>query len=76
MAHRSNPVIECTLSFQKVYCDISTGSYRPVEILHDGPTFKPVRSIGSLRSKEAENNTGEENSDDNKEPPQKKMKNI
>lgn len=44
------------------------------EILHDDPTFKPVCSIGSLRSKEAENDTGEENSNDNKDPPQKKMK--
>lgn len=44
------------------------------EILHDDPTFKAVCSIGFLWSKEAENDTGDENSYDNKDHPQKKIK--
>lgn len=44
------------------------------EILHDDPTFKAVCSIDFLWSKEAENDTGGENSEDNKDPPQKKIK--
>lgn len=44
------------------------------EILHDDPTFKAVCSINFLWSKEAENDTGGENSEDNKDPPQKKIK--